>query len=492
MTAPVKAPSFAEQSSAVLFDYQVVRDLVRYVLRSVKRHPLLAFVSVCLITGTAVAAATFLPRQYESKARLLSNDGMLSAPSPYGGPPNELPAIAARERIMSRDNLEQVVRQTNLIEVWNKNRNPVLRFKDRVQQKLFGRWTEDDWMTIMVEVLEKRTKVKAEKGTLEIAVTWPEPLMARQLVEAFQQSFLETQHTNEVATKSEAIGVLEAYLDQANKEVEKAFGALKRVSDERSAAAKKAAGANPVNKEAARAEAEALALNQLKLQLRSKQRALQDLEDWRTRQLSDLRTQHEQAKLLYQKGHPTLAQLEQRIDSVQRDSPQLTALKRDELELSKQIQERGGGVQPNTGDFLLMDGRRFPYVPGEQVAASAMQGDNIERELARDPSLMLAQDNLRTALSRVQDLRVRVEAARIELDTARATYKYSFSVVSPPQTPKSASSPGLPLLVLVGLLGGLLFAFLSCTALDVWRGKICEAWQIHRTLKVPVLSSVRL
>src|SRR6185503_4322039 len=33
MPAPVKGLNFAEQSSAVLFDYQVIRDLVRYVLR---------------------------------------------------------------------------------------------------------------------------------------------------------------------------------------------------------------------------------------------------------------------------------------------------------------------------------------------------------------------------------------------------------------------------------------------------------------------------
>jgi len=56
--------------------------------------------------------------------------------------------------------------------------------------------------------------------------------------------------------------------------------------------------------------------------------------------VSDLRTQLEQQKLTYRPSHPVVQQLEQRLDSVQRDSPQLTALRHEEDQLTRQIETR--------------------------------------------------------------------------------------------------------------------------------------------------------
>src|SRR6476646_5292348 len=93
----------AEETSAVLFDYRLIRDWVQYVAHSVGRHPILAIFSMLLIGGATLGAAVELPRQYEAKTRLFSNQGLLSAANAYGGPADDLPTIAARERIMSRD-----------------------------------------------------------------------------------------------------------------------------------------------------------------------------------------------------------------------------------------------------------------------------------------------------------------------------------------------------------------------------------------------------
>jgi len=64
--------------------------------------------------------------------------------------------------------------------------------------------------------------------------------------------------------------------------------------------------------------------------------------------------------------------------------------------------------------------------------------------------------------------------------------------VSPAQTPRHAEWPNGPLVVFAGLLAGLLFAFLASTALDIWGGRVVEQWQIQRSLRLPLLSSVRL
>jgi uncharacterized protein involved in exopolysaccharide biosynthesis len=500
MSATVKTPSLtAEETSAVLFDYRMVRDWMLYVVHSVGRHPLLAACSMLLIGTATIGAAIELPRQYETKARLLSNQGLLSAANAYGGPADDFPAIAAREKILSHDNLESIAKNLNLADSWAKARTPLFRTKDTLQQKLTGAWSWDDRVDQMVGTLDKRMKVKAEKGTIEISVRWSDPFVARQIVEAAVQNFLETRHVTEVATKSEGIGVLEGYKKQLDQETEQAFANLKRVGDERSRALKSGLTAErpkapdlpakPSEADLQRAEARAQELANLKFQLRSRQRAIQDLEDWRTHSLGELRGQLEQQKLIYRPSHPMIQQLESRIEAVTHDSPQLSALRREEAELTLKVEAHGGGSQPQTSDFLLMDARRYPFVwPPPDVH----EADTLERELARDPALMMAQDALRQALARAQDLRNRIDAAKIELDSSRASYKYSFSVVAPPQTPRSPETPNVPLLLLAGMLAALLFAILACTAVDVWRGRVVEAWQIHRSLRMPVLSSVRL
>src|SRR4051812_11520896 len=191
MSATIKTPNLiAEETSAVLFDYRLIRDWVQYVAHSVGRHPILAIFSMLLIGGATLGAAVELPRQYEAKTRLLSNQGLLTAANPYGGPSDDLPAIAARERILSRESLEKIVDQLKLVDSWQKARTPLFKAKDDVTQRLTGKWTDDDRVDQMVGTLEKRMKVKAEKGTIEISVLWPDPFVARQIVETAQQNFL--------------------------------------------------------------------------------------------------------------------------------------------------------------------------------------------------------------------------------------------------------------------------------------------------------------
>jgi uncharacterized protein involved in exopolysaccharide biosynthesis len=86
---------------------------------------------------------------------------------------------------------------------------------------------------------------------------------------------------------------------------------------------------------------------------------------------------------------------------------------------------------------------------------------------------------------------MRLDAARIELDTARAAFKYRYSVVSPAQTPRNPVSPNVMLIVLGGLLGGLFFAFFTGTVLDLWKGRIVEPWQVETQLKIPLLAQVK-
>jgi uncharacterized protein involved in exopolysaccharide biosynthesis len=83
-----------------------------------------------------------------------------------------------------------------------------------------------------------------------------------------------------------------------------------------------------------------------------------------------------------------------------------------------------------------------------------------------------------------------VEAAQIELDTARAAFKYRYNIIRPAQVPKRAEKPDVPLALLGGVLSGLLLALLVCLIKDSARGRLMERWQIERWLQLPVIAEV--
>mgnify|MGYP001244147165 CR=1 FL=1 len=487
-----------DDGSADLIDYQLVRDWARFVLGSWGRHKLLAFACLFFVLAGAVMAAMFLPRKYESSTKLLTHQTgfMTSLSNPYRSGADEGPTRAARERVLAHDNLEKIVAQTNMIEEWQKSRNPVLSAKDKAFQLMSGPWSKEDWNDILIGTLEKRLSVATDDGTVEIKVVWPEPVMARRIVETAQQNFLETRHVSEVAAISEAIGILEIHASQTQTAIDEALANLQRVIDERSKPKKGAivpapepVAPAPAPKPVVRApEVPPQELAQLKFLLRSKQRAISDLEEFRTRQLTELRTQLEQQRVIYNKSHPVILELEQRVESLQKDSPQLLALKRDEADLTREIESKGGAREErgasSGNESAALQVRRTPTTMETSLA-------QLAPDLERDPTVTVAQDQLRVALARYQELLMRVEAARLELDTARAAFKYRFSVVNPPQTPRKPTAPNVPFILLAGLLGGIFFAFVACAGLDIWRRTICDTWQIERQLKVPLLSSLK-
>src|SRR5258706_12158551 len=117
--------------------------------------------------------------------------------------------------------------------------------KDQLFQLMSGAWTQEDWMDIMVGTLEKRLTVATDEGTVEIRIVWPEPVMARRIIETAQQNFLETRHVSEVAAISETIGILEIHASQTQTAIDEALANLQRVIDERSKPAKGAPAVAP-------------------------------------------------------------------------------------------------------------------------------------------------------------------------------------------------------------------------------------------------------
>lgn len=472
-----------------LFDYAQMMRQGGFVLRSVGRHRALFLTVLVAMVAVTGLLATVWPRAYHVQTKILAqrNQVMAALGNPHRSIPSEAdaPTRAASETVLRRDNLVSLVKQTNLVDNWDAARIPLLRFKDKGLSLVGGSPSEEDKLESLILLLEKRLAVTTGEGTVTISIDWPSAQMAFQLVEAAQQNFLEARHVTEVATIEEAISILEAHADNVHGSIERALDELEKLQSGSLSAPAVSPGAppkpRPMNLGLGESGPEQ-ELTQIKFLLRAKRRAISDLEDFRQKRLGELHAQLAEQKAVYSDQHPIIVDTHQRITALNGDSPQIVALKQDEQELLGEYRRRGGKdpdsfTEPSTRSALA----RTEVQP---TAAPVRSRED-------SPQLAYAREQLRIASDTYQDIILRIDAARIELDTARAAFKYRYSVVNPAKLPKKPDKPNVPMLIFSGLMGGLLVAVLAALLADIRKGRFVESWQVAHNLGIALVAEVR-
>jgi hypothetical protein len=499
VTPPVVLPPGAEPE---LFDTRFARQVVGFVFRGIRRHRFLAFASFVFIMGLGIAAAVLLPRTYHAESRLLANKNELirALGNPRSSLPTDDPTRAARELIFARDNLVSLIKQTNLMKAWDESRPPIIKVKDSLMRTLAGEPTPEDKVDAMVGLLEKKLQVSTDQQTVTIAIDWSDAQMAYLLVETAQQNFLETRHVTEMTAISEALSILEMHGAQVQKSVDDALKELERVREVRRKggnpssapgatpeqqpnALQQPAPPAPVEKPDPGPSATEQELAQLKFLLNSKKRALGDLEDFRSRRVAELNATLQEQKVQYADQHPIVLDTIQRIEAMKADSPQMSQVKAD-IDQLEQEYRRKGGKDPNA----LIEPSRPRNTP-RRIGGPPAALSNAE--LSDDPLVEFARNNLRVASAKYEELLMRIDSARIEQDTARAAFKYRYSIVRPASVPKKPVKPDVTLLFLGSLAVAMAAAILVGALRDWLSGRLVEAWQVERALNLPVLSQVK-
>lgn len=484
-----------------LFDYEHIRNVIGFVLRGMRRHRFLTVLAFVAVFGLGITGTVLYPRTWHAEARLLANQNQLirALGNPRSSLPSEDPTRAAREIVFAHDNLVSLIKQTGLMKHWEETRPAVVKVKDKVMRLFSGPITEEDKIDAMVGTLEKRLKVETDQQTVTITIDWPDAQMAYLLVETAQQNFLETRHVTEMTAISEALSILEGHASNVQKTVDDALRELERVREQRrkgftsvTAAPAGEMGApvapaqpDPEVKPNAPPAATEQELAQLKFLLNSKRRALADLEDFRSRRVTELTAQLQEQKVQYADQHPVVLDTQQRIDALKQDSPQMVQVKADIDSLIHEY-KRKGGRDPDS----LVEPTRPSGVPQRRTQQTQVALSNSE--LAEDPLVEFARNNLRVAAAKYEELMMRIDGARIEQDTARAAFKYRYSVVRPASVPKKPVKPDAVLLALVSLFAALFCGVLAGASHDWYRGALVESWQVERTLKMKVLSRVKV
>jgi hypothetical protein len=130
-----------------------------------------------------------------------------------------------------------------------------------------------------------------------------------------------------------------------------------------------------------------------------------------------------------------------------------------------------------------------PVVAGPDLSTdllplrSPLELDDVRSEYER-AQLRFVSDQYTGAL-------LRSSWARLELETARAAFKYRYSVITPPIYPQGPKRPYLLLRLLAGILGGTSLAIFAAAAADLRSGRFVGERQIARHLGLPLLGRCR-
>src|SRR5688572_17727255 len=135
-------------------DPEVIKSYVKFLRRSLRAHrKMLVGVLVCGLLLT-FAAYKYVPRTF-SCTTVLMVDGSQVLEGDWG--PNRL--AAAESLILRHDNLEAIVRETDLKKKYPARRPPLLALKDRLIKFVVGEYSDEVQMVILVGTLENKMGV---------------------------------------------------------------------------------------------------------------------------------------------------------------------------------------------------------------------------------------------------------------------------------------------------------------------------------------------
>ena len=464
-----------------LVDFKLIKDLSRFVVNACKRRRkiVISITSAFLVVG--VVTALVLPKTYYTETKLLADRNvvmpLLGNPGRRMADEADTPTRLASEIIMTRANLEAVVKAADLLNERERKRSAASRLKLRVRDMLKQRRpSAEDNLNDVVWDLRTKMNVRVGDGTVIIGVAWNDSTDAFRIVEAAQQLFLEARQTQELTLISGSIAILEKRALQVQGDIAAMLDSLTR---QRIALTPEESRPIAAVVRSAQASSELVAAQ---ASLDQTSRAITDIEQVRNRRIAELQATLAEQKNIYGAAHPQIVNTEQQLRAMQVEPPQLDGLRSEETKLRAKVARLGGAVGPSA----VVAGQDQLLAAAALRSMVDMRSDSIVQE-----KQTYGRSRLRIALTSYQALLERLDAARIELQTVRATFKFKYGVLIPAMVPKNAIGMSSRTIAAGSLFAGLLLAVFAAVALDLAGGRVLESWQIERNLRLPVLGQAR-
>jgi uncharacterized protein involved in exopolysaccharide biosynthesis len=455
-----------------------VRDAAKAASR---RKALTAFVAVICLAMTVVASI-FAPKSYEVEAKVLVTRAQLvGVANQYGPTPEEQKALAKQfeEQVRARDNILQIIKQTQLVERWDSMRQPHRRLVDQLTAKVGSSpLTDEQKFDALMKTLDSKLRVTVDDATVSIYIEWSDAVAARDIVAAAMKNFQDARYGVEIGGINEQLKILEQNVARAQGEVAAAATELairQRDMDgkpanstitkylPRTGAAPPPPGADP-------------ALVKKLEQIRGEKQAI---EDQRQQRVSQLQAQLQELQQQYADGHPAVRGLKDNIRAAQADTPALAALKQQEADTLAQIEaQKNATPKENPKDPKQL-------VPTQvQVAVDAGVP-------ARPKSISDVQAEFDTARNKYDQLSTKLESARIEAQTAEAGFKRRYSVTRPAELPAGPKRPSGLIAALLGIALTVIAALATAAIADRFSGIFFEPRHVRDRLGIPVFGTMK-
>lgn len=483
----IMAPDADQLTSTVppdddpLVDVTALADYTRFALRSLRRHWIGAAATAALTLAAITGAALAWPKTYQIDGRLLVQDRSLMStlvnPDRAFNRTGEGPTLAAQEIVESRDNLLALMASTDLLAQWGATRPPLLRAKDWIFARLRGPQPEEHRVDAMVGLLEDRLEVGTnQEGTVGFVLKWPDPEIGRQLVEGAMKSFLEHRRVNESAVITDAIAILDRSAGTIESQIKATLEQVSVSQPLRRSAGRRVVRPSSV---ASGPSAEAtVRLARLRSALEERQQEVARLEGARTQQLAEAQARLSAALTIYTEGHPTVVALKQTVARLAGEPADLVTARREARSLAAEYD----ALSTNVG-ALTASAEQERLMSQLEAATPAASMELIQPTSGDADPVGLRLKNQLAELALVQ---ARASAARAELASAQAGFKYQYSVVRPPQLPRAPISPNVLAILGAGVVASLLLAVGFSVGADLASGRALEAWQVERLVRAPI------
>jgi uncharacterized protein involved in exopolysaccharide biosynthesis len=465
---------------------------IRRATRPRKNVTRLIVVIGLILTGLVVK---FVPRTYTCTTVLMTVENeVLDEGS------GSRPLAGATGLIMRHENLENLIKATNLLKKYGERRPPLMRLKDRLIEGVFGKMDNKTLTAVLVGTLEAKLEVTVEKDTLEIKVNWSDKVTAAELAEATKQGFLKMRHTAEISAFQEKMAILDNHAATLRQEVDDLAAQIKASLAAKAAEAAKT-GVTPGGTKLKTPEAAAVVtrtvrskrpapdaeLPELRAALEASKKKLASAEDDRRQRINAERAKLDELKLRLTPMHPQVITQEERVGIASQVSSDLALLRAEVADGEAQLRQREAMAATSAGatsvSVKTTGGTSGPV-------AEPLPADILELLDREDTEPALAAQ-MSGAVVRYARLRDDVRGSKLALDTAQAAFNHRYQVVIPVEEPNKPSKPNLLVIAVAGLVLSLLVGFAVPILLELRSGVIVEKWQVQH-LQLPVLAELRL
>ena len=487
-----------------IIDVKAAGYFLGFLGRSIRRRRRLMTTTFLVTAGLSTALALVMPRVYKINTRILTHKSLVmpALVDPDRSIPQaaDAPTSGAVELIKSRDNLENLMADIKLQEVWDTKRSILWKTKDKILG-LLGKPTKQDVHEAFLKMLDERIVATVDNEVVIMDVEWPDPDIAMSLAEGSLARFLKLRHDMELSEILSTVAILERNVENSRKGIEDAVSRMQKVFNEKERELEGRSAASTGERRRARKNRVVAirrplgpdhadpAGDDLRRALADKQAAIEALKRGYESRLK--RAQEELANLRSTLGpdHPDVQDAKRTLDSMNQAPPELVALQAEEARLASQLSSmpsNGNKEEPKVQVQTEREAQSDDSFDVMRVPVS----EELYQDLGKDPEITSVMEELKKRQDAHDSLLRRLANARIESETANVAFEYRYIPTVPPVYPKKYVKPNIPVMIGGGMFLGLLLGVVFAVVADVMSKRVLEAWQLERFLNLKVLGEL--